>query len=1002
MGEQIRRLRSKNSSSWKIIRNTFLIILLFIIVDLIAGYMIGQQIRKNDSEKNYRIAENYKISEENEIDTYETVLSLLMGYVEKQEEQQKGIADIESGLYSYLDRIKTLYSADSVRFICVVNGQVLSNDAEVTAKLEEGLYDYTQRDWYQGALDSDGEIYITSAHKDFFTDKLVMTMSKKSSLSDSVFMLDVFFENYHEEPVNAAPPEGSAYYLMDDKGTIVYYESDIFSSEEEMQTFMKDLLDESISEYGNNYEIIREYTSIAGKKRTAYILQMSNDWEVVFTVAHDNNSSGLSILYIANGIIFFLGVAIIVVMSVHDYRHSKHQQLIIEENEILDRNTAIYQKVIGGTVTAYRKVLFVNLEDEICEQIYPETNETYKFSYYDNIISEHFHNENVNVENWDKLKEFFDLNHIKKELIKNEYSEIRCEYFNKEGVKELCLVTLTAIDYEGDELLTFSIGVRNIEKIIEEENQKNELLTLAVSQAESANRAKSEFLSNMSHDIRTPMNVILGMTAIAAMHIDDKERVMDALTKITNSGKHLLGLINSVLDMSKIESGKINLNEDEFELPVVIDNLLKLFQGQAQDKNIDVKVNIAKIEHEKLIGDEQRLQQIFVNIMGNAIKFTPEGGTITIDIKEKHSNVPDKTCFQFVFTDTGIGMSKEFVERVFEPFAQAGDSRTDNTEGTGLGMSIAQKVAQLMGGHIAVESELGVGSKFTVTVFMQIDDVVQEDLDRLVDLSVMVVDDELTACESAGDILRSFGMKVEYSLSGDEAVKRVYAKHMLEDDFELVILDWKMPGMDGVETAREIRKIVGEEIPIIILSAYDWTPIEREAIEAGVNAFIEKPLFKSRLIHVIKNAMKIQENDDTNVVEPIEEITYSGKKLLLVDDQELNNEVSAEFVKMLGFEPETVNDGREALELVVEKPAGYYSMIFMDVHMPGMDGYEATQAIRAVPGRPDLAEIPIIAMTADAFTDDIKKAHLKGMNDHIAKPIELETLRKVIEKWISA
>lgn len=356
----------------------------------------------------------------------------------------------------------------------------------------------------------------------------------------------------------------------------------------------------------------------------------------------------------------------------------------------------------------------------------------------------------------------------------------------------------------------------------------------------------------MSHDIRTPMNAIIGMTAIAAMHIDEKERVLDALHKITISSKHLLGLINEVLDMSRIESGKVTLIEEFFNLSDTIEEVLAIFHSQMEEKNLDLSVNIVKMDHEDVAGDEQRLQQIFINIMGNAIKFTPPNGKITINLKEIPSSIEGRGCYEFTFEDTGIGMEQDYIETIFEPFSRASNSASGKIEGTGLGLTIAANIARMMGGDIKVESVLGKGSKFTVIVYLKINKLTSIDMNNFAALSVLVVDDEKFACESACETLKSLGINTEYVLDGDSAVKRVVEAKREGKDFSLVILDWKMPGKDGVETARDIRRAVGDDIPIIILSAYDWSYIEKDATEAGVNAFIEKPLFKSRLTQVLK------------------------------------------------------------------------------------------------------------------------------------------------------
>jgi CheY-like chemotaxis protein len=424
-----------------------------------------------------------------------------------------------------------------------------------------------------------------------------------------------------------------------------------------------------------------------------------------------------------------------------------------------------------------------------------------------------------------------------------------------------------------------------------------------------------------------------------------------------------------------------------------------LFQGQLADKNLELKVSLGSLFHEDVIGDEQRLQQIFINIMGNAVKFTPEGGRITIHIQEKKSNIPGWGSYEFVFQDTGIGMEKEFIDKIFEPFARAADSRISRIEGTGLGMSIAINVARMMGGDIQVESELGKGSRFTVSVYLQANQEETENLEILAGHKVLVVDDDEMSCESACDILNSLDMQVEYVLNGESAVERVSLAHEGKKDFAVVILDWQMPGKDGVETTREIRAAVGEEVPIVILSAYDWADIEQEATAAGVNAFIEKPLFKSRLTRVLKSVLQggnLRERERN--LDSIRCHKDAGRRVLLVEDNELNVEVATELLGLAGLMVDTAGNGQKAVERVKETQPGYYDLIFMDIQMPVMNGYEATRAIRKL-DRPDLKEIPIVAMTADAFAEDVNRAQEAGMNGHMAKPVDLAKLEKVLEEF---
>ncbi len=531
------------------------------------------------------------------------------------------------------------------------------------------------------------------------------------------------------------------------------------------------------------------------------------------------------------------------------------------------------------------------------------------------------------------------------------------------------------------------------------EEQEQQALREACEAANYANAAKSDFMSRMSHDIRTPMNAIIGMTAIAGKYIEDKERVEDCLKKITVSSRHLLSLINEVLDMSKIESGKIDLAEEEVNLSDLIGNLVTMIRPAMLERKHNLDVHIANVEHELVIGDTMRMQQIFMNILGNSAKYTSPGGNIEMEISEKPSNMLGYGCYEFVFRDNGIGMSKEFLEKLFEPFARAEDSRVSKIEGTGLGMTIARNIARRMNGDIAVESEIGKGTKFVVTLILKLVDTETPDTERLVDLPVLVVDDDKNASEMTCMILENIGMKGEYVLSGREAVQKVWDHHRINQDYFAVILDWKMPEMDGIETARAIRKKVGPDVPIIILSAYDWSTVEAEARSAGINGFISKPLFKSRLVYIFNQIAEKDKNKEQPEEESFTEVKLNGKRILLVEDNELNREIAEEIIGETGVTVESAENGREALEKFERSDENYYDMILMDIQMPIMNGYDAVEAIRKLP-RKDAVEIPIIAMTANAFTEDIQRSKNAGMNEHLTKPLDIGQLMKCLEKWI--
>ncbi|MEY8461131.1 response regulator [Eggerthellaceae bacterium 24-137] len=555
------------------------------------------------------------------------------------------------------------------------------------------------------------------------------------------------------------------------------------------------------------------------------------------------------------------------------------------------------------------------------------------------------------------------------------------------------------------------LSVQDVTDVKEREIAQHNALQDAFNEAERASRAKTDFLNSMSHDIRTPMNSIMGLTAIASMYVDDPERVKDCLTKITTSSRHLLGLINEVLDMAKIESGNLGLSEEDFDLPETVESLLSIMTPQINDKKLNLKVEIADIQHEHVVGDPMRLQQVFVNIMGNSVKFTPEGGTVSLRIKELPSRVKGSGCYEFTFSDTGCGMSEDFVKTVFEPFTRANDSRVTKVEGTGLGMSIVRSVVNLMNGTIDVKSKLGEGTTFTVTVYMKLREGDEHDLTPLEGLRVLVADDEIEACESACEVLKSIGMEPDYVLSGDDAVAAVRDSEKNGRSYVAIILDWKMPGKSGIEAAREIREIVSDDMPIIILSAYDWTAVEQEARSVGVDAFIAKPLFRSRLVHVMKGLLATDEPEPASEYEVLQQSDFSGHRVLLTEDNSIAAAIALDIMGMTGLEVDHAENGRVAVDTLLDAEPGHYDLVFMDIQMPVMNGYEAARAIRAaaegagpdgeaIDARPDLGTIPVVALTADAFADDVARARAAGMNAHMSKPMEIELLIKTLKEWL--
>ena len=535
---------------------------------------------------------------------------------------------------------------------------------------------------------------------------------------------------------------------------------------------------------------------------------------------------------------------------------------------------------------------------------------------------------------------------------------------------------------------------------IREERRQKELLWDALNAATVANRAKSEFLSRMSHDIRTPMNAIIGMTAIAGTHLDNSERVLDCLTKITDSSKLLLSLINEVLDMAKVESGSIVLSEEEIDLAELVQSVVGMVQPEIDTKSLHFNVRAKDVRNEKVIGDMQRLQQVLLNLLSNAVKYTPAEGHILFEVNEKPSGHKGVGCFEFSVEDDGIGMKPEFLEKIFNPFERADDPAIRTIQGTGLGMSISKNVAEMMDGDIQVKSVYGKGSRFTATVFLRLQEQTEPEEELFHNLPILVVDDDEMVCRNTCQRLSELGMDSQWTRSGKEAVEKTAAAHETGNDYFAIIIDLRMPGMDGIETTRQIRARVGYEVPIIMISAYDWSEYEDEARKAGVNGFIMKPLFRSRLVCQLRHFIRIEPAQPAKPASMLVKGNYSGKRALLVEDNELNREIAWEFLSSTGMLVDCAEDGKIAVDKVAASPEGYYDLIFMDMQMPVMDGCEASLAIRGLK-RKDAGTIPIIAMTANAFADDVTKTRKAGMNEHIAKPIDLNNLSRVLDRWLN-
>ena len=524
------------------------------------------------------------------------------------------------------------------------------------------------------------------------------------------------------------------------------------------------------------------------------------------------------------------------------------------------------------------------------------------------------------------------------------------------------------------------------------DRKMNQALSEAVQAAETANRAKSTFLSNMSHDIRTPMNAIVGFTTLAVSNIDDKKRVQDYLSKILSASNHLLSLINDILDMSRIESGKIHLEETEVSLSDVLHDLKTIVSGQIHAKQLELYMDAMDVTNENVYCDKTRLNQILLNLLSNAIKFTPAGGTVSVRLRQYPGTKKGSELYEIRVKDNGIGMSPEFVQKIFSPFERERTSTVSRTQGTGLGMAITKNIVNMMGGTIEVQTAPGKGTEFIVRLLLrsQPENHRIEKIAELEGLKALVVDDDFNTCDSVTKMLVKVGMRSEWTLSGKEAVLRVRQSMELGDAFHAYIIDWRLPDMNGIEVTRQIRSL-GDDTPIIILTAYDWSDIEVEARAAGVTAFCEKPMFMSDIRETLMTAIGQKQAETEDTILPEAGLDFRGKSILLVEDNELNREIAVAILNEYGFLVDTAENGSEAVEKVKNSKPGSYDLVFMDVQMPVMNGYEATKQIRALKN-PALAKITILAMTANAFDEDRKKAQECGMDGFLSKPIIIDEL----------
>ncbi|MCC8027527.1 MAG: response regulator [Clostridium sp.] len=687
----------------------------------------------------------------------------------------------------------------------------------------------------------------------------------------------------------------------------------------------------------------------------------------------------------------------VLIAAVHDITKEKLAEEDEKRRDLQERLT-----LVGAVSNAYPVIVSLNLSRDTLNFIYVRPGLMLSVggqSSYSQLYSEML--PTVHPDNLNEFSSRFAPDYLLHTL-GNERNEVfvECRQMLTDDQYHWTSTQIIAVDnpYSEDKLAI--LISRRIDEQRYEEEQQRQALESALESAKAANVAKSQFLSNMSHDIRTPMNAIIGMTAIAAAHPGEPGRVLDCLKKISISSKHLLSLINDVLDMSKIENGKLTLREEPFNFAELVSDTVNLTRAQTEAGRLLLKVQLAGLKNEEVYGDSLRIRQVFINILSNAVKYTPEGGQIHVEVRQEKTAHRGYYNYVFCCSDTGVGMSEAFLHKLFQPFERVQDSTNSKVLGTGLGMAITKNLVDLMNGDIRVESEPGKGSVFTVTLPLKLQDMEYEEVpEEWVGVHSLIADDDLQVCESTKELLEEMGLRARFVTGGREAVSRVVEARDTGDPFALVILDWKMPDLDGVSAARNIRAEVGPDVPVIVLTAYDWSEIESEAREAGVTAFLSKPFYRSKMCCLLRELSGETKAASWNTA--ADSCNFPGKRVLLVEDNEINLEIAQTLIEEMGVLVETARNGEEAVQKVESAAKGYYDMIFMDIRMPVMDGYEAAKAIRSL-GRKDTADIPIVAMTANAFEEDVREARGAGMDFHLAKPVDIDNLNKVLRRFLGA
>lgn len=795
----------------------------------------------------------------------------------------------------------------------------------------------------------------------------------------------VDFEEDTYQYLSGTRPENSGLAVSGDYQNLLEYLCSIIIDDNERKEFAKCIAKDSI------IESLKEQNDLLFE---CHVLQNGNeDWEHLnFICLERKDGKATKILIIRQNIteIKEKELRIKEEISLAD-RKERQYRVAITSNAFCTFEFNLTQDLVENDIVRMVNGEQVSLLERVGLKAPCKASEC--FEKWKDFVSEESMEDYCNIVNLEYLKKRFEQGD--KEVILEYWGWASAE--NQMCVRQSFIM---AEDYDTDDIIVMVVS-KEITEQVRKQKEQTQALQDALMQAQHANRAKTTFLSNMSHDIRTPMNAIIGFTTIAASHIDNKEQIRNCLQKVLSSSNHLLSLINDILDMSRIESGKVQIKEQECNISELMHNLVNIIQPQVKAKQLELFIDTFEVANEDVIADALKMNQVFINLLSNAVKYTPAGGTISFRIMQKTTFHHGYGDYVFIVKDNGIGMSKDFVEHIFEPFERETSATRSGIQGTGLGMAITKNIVEMMNGTISVESEVGKGSTFTVELTLRLQDIEKnaEQIKELDGFRALVVDDDFHICDSVSKMLKKIGMRAEWTTSGREAAYRAKIAYDEGDSYHTYIIDWQMPEISGVETARKIRKAVGKNAPIIILTAYDWSDIEEEAREAGVTAFCAKPLFMSDLKSALLAANNLLDKEE-EAAAAWTLADFKGKRILLVEDIELNREIAEVILTEAGFNVETAPDGTDAVAMMEKSEEYYYDAILMDVQMPIMNGYEATRTIRNMP-RKDVKDLPIIAMTANALEEDKEAALKNGMDAHISKPLDMDIFISVLNKFLN-